>query len=127
MINYMIDYMETLGIVFSSRNELANVIEGIKLYLFENGILENDNREYFRQYLNRSLARIECHEIKQYFIAYHAISRVNQICIEYRNNGKVSDKRKADLLNDMTELYSLKLGYKYIPAAEVYEILGRLA
>lgn len=127
MINYVIDYMETSGIVFSSCNELVNVIKGIKLYLFENGIPENDNREYFRQYLNRSLARIECHEIRQYFLAYHAISRVNQICIEYRNNGKVSNKRKVDLLNDMSELYSLRLGYKYIPAEEVYEILGRLA
>ena len=127
MINYVIEYMEASGIVFSSRNELANVIEGIKLYLFENGIPENDNREYFRQYLNRSLIRIECHDTKQYFLSYHAISRVNQICIEYRNNGKVSDKRKADLLNDMSELYSLGLGYKYVPAAEVYEILGRLA
>jgi hypothetical protein len=27
----------------------------------------------------------------------------------------------------MSELYSLGLGYKYIPAAEVHEILGRLA
>lgn len=127
MINYVIEYMEASGIVFSSRNELANVIEGLKLYLFENGIPENDNREYFRQYLNRSLIRIEGHDTKQYFLSYHAISRVNQICIEYRNNGKVSDKRKADLLNDMSELYSLGLGYKYVPAAEVYEILGRLA
>ena len=127
MINYVIDYMEASGIVFSSHNELENTIKGIKLYLLENGILENDNREYFRLYLNRSLARIECNETKQYFIAYHVISRVNQICIEYRNKGKVSDKRKADLLNDMSELYSVGLGYKYIPAAEVYEILGRLA
>mgnify|MGYP005802928459 CR=1 FL=1 len=127
MINYVIDYMEASGIIFSSHNELENVIEGIKLYLFENGIPENDTREYFRQYLNRSLARIEPHETKQYFLAYHAISRVNQICIEYRCNGKVSDKRKANLLNDMSELYSLGLGYKYVPATEVYEILGRLA
>lgn len=127
MINYVIDYMEASGIVFSSHNELENAIKGIKLYLLENGIPENDNREYFRLYLNRSLARIECHETKQYFIAYHAISRVNQICIEYRNKGKVSDKRKADLLNDMSELYSVGLGYKYIPAVEVYEILGRVA
>ena len=65
MINYVIEYMEASGIVFSSRNELANVIEGIKLYLFENGIPENDNREYFRQYLNRSLIRIEGHDTKQ--------------------------------------------------------------
>lgn len=127
MINYVIDYMEASGIVFSSRDELENAIEGIKLYLFENGVPENDNREYFRQYLDRSLARIECHEIKQYFIAYHTISRVNQICIEYRNKGNVSDKRKADLLNDMSELYSLGLGFKYVPATEVYEILGRWA
>ena len=127
MINYVIDYMEASGIVFSSRNELENAIEGIKLYLFENGVPENDNREYFRQYLDRSLARIESHETKQYFIAYQAISRVNQICIEYRNKGNVSDKRKVDLLNDMSELYSLGLEYKYVPATEVYEILGRLA
>ena len=127
MINYVIDYMEASGIIFSSRNELENAIEGLKLYLFENGILENDNRDYFRQYLDRSLARIESHETKQYFIAYHAISRVNQICIEYRNRGNVSDKRKANLLNDMSELYSLGLGYKYVPATEVYEILRRLA
>lgn len=127
MINYVIDYMEASGIIFSSRNELENTIKGIKLYLFENGIPENDNREYFRQYHNHSLARIECHETKQYFVAYHIISRVNQICIEYRNKGRVSDKRKADLLNNMSELYTLGLGYKYIPAAEVYEILGRLA
>lgn len=127
MINYVIDYMENSGIVFSSRNELSNVTEGVKLYLLENGIPENDKREYFRQYLNRSLAKIECHEIIQFFLAYPVISRVNQICIEFRVNGMVSDKRRADLLNDMSALYSMGLGYKYIPATEVHEILGKLA
>lgn len=127
MINYVIDYMEASGIIFSSRNELENTIKGIKLYLFENGIPENDIREYFRQYLTRSLARIEHHEMKTFFIAYPVISRVNQICIEFRANNTLPEARKADILKDMSELYSLGLGYKYVPATEVYEILGRLA
>ena len=127
LINYVIDHMENSGVVFCSRNELASVTEGVKLYLFENGIPENDSRDYFKTYLNRSLARIECHEMKAFFLAYPVISRVNQICIEFRVNHTLSETRKADLLNDMSELYSLGLGYKYIPATDVHEILEKLA
>lgn len=127
MIDFVIDYMETAGVVFASRNELASVTEGVKLYLLENGIPEKDNRDYFKTYINRSLARIEHHEMKTFFIAYPVISRVNQICIEFRANNTLSEARKAELLKDMSELYSLGFGYKYIPAAEVHEILGRLA
>ena len=119
MIDFVIDHMENAGVVFASRNELASVTEGVKLYLLENGISEKDNRDY--------LARIEHHEMKTFFIAYPVISRVNQICIEFRANNTLSEARKADLLKDMSELYSLGLGYKYIPAAEVHEIVGRLA
>ena len=127
MIDFVIDYMENAGVVFCSRDERKSITEGVKLYLFENGIPENDDREYFREYLERSLARIETHEMKQFFGAYPVISRVNQICIEFRANSTLPATRRADLLNDMSELYSCGLGYKYIPEAEVHEILGRLA
>lgn len=127
MIDFVIDYMENAGVVFYSRDELKNVTEGVRLYLFEKGIPENDNREYFREYLKRSLTRIETHEMKQFFLAYPIISRVNQICIEFRVNSTLSETRRADLLNDMSELYSCGLGYKYIPEAAVHEILRRLA
>ena len=46
MIDFVIDHMENAGVVFASRNELASVTEGVKLYLLENGISEKDNRDY---------------------------------------------------------------------------------
>ena len=127
MINYMIDYMENVGVVFASQKELAEVTVGIRKYLLENGIPENDRRDYFKQYLNRSLSRVDRHELKQYFLAYPVISSVRQICIEFRANGGISETRKTDLLNDMSVLYMMGLGDKYIPAVEVKEILGKLA
>lgn len=127
MINYVIDYIENAGVVFDSSNELASVTEGVKLYLLENGISEIDSREYFRMYLNRSFTRIERRDMKQFFLVYPVISRVNQICIEFNANGGVSDTRKANLLSDMATLYTCGLGEKYIPSVEVKEILGRLA
>lgn len=48
MIDFVIDHMENAGVVFASRNELASVTEGVKLYLLENGISEKDNRDYFK-------------------------------------------------------------------------------
>lgn len=127
MIRYVLDYMEKSGVIFCSRNELVSVAEGVKLYLLENGIPEKESREYFQTYLNRSLARIERNEMKQFFLAYPIISRVNQICNEFKSNNTLSETRRSDLLKDMSQLYAMGLGYKYIPAAEVHEILGKLA
>lgn len=85
MIDFVIDHMENAGVVFASRNELASVTEGVKLYLLENGISEKDNRDYFKTYINRSLARIEHHEMKTFFIATLSFPELNQICIEFKS------------------------------------------
>lgn len=127
MINYIIDYMEHMGVVFVSHQELAEVTVGIRKYLLENGIPENDTRDYFKQYLDRSLSRVDRHELKRYFQAYPVISRVNQICIEFSAKGEISEAQKTDLLKAMSVLYMMGLSDKYIPAVEVKEILGKLA
>lgn len=127
MINYVIDYMENLGVVFASHKELEEVVAGVRQYLLENGIPEKDNRDYFMRYLNRSLSKVDRYDMKQFFLVYPVISNVNQICIEFSANGRIPEFRKNELLNEMSILYTVGIGDKYVPAVEVKEILGKLA
>lgn len=127
MIDYIIDHMEKNGVCFESHDELARVTEGIRMYLAENGISENDTGSYFKQYLDRVLRRVDRQDLKAYFLYFPVISRVNQICIEFCADGSVAEARKADLRNDMAKLYTAGLGDKYVPAAEVKGILGKMA
>ena len=124
MIDYVIDYMERQGVIFRSTEELETATVGIRLYLLENGVAETDTTDYFRQYLDRSLSRIDRRDLKQFFLSYPVISGVQQTCIVFCAKGTIPKDRKAALLNDMTTLYKMGLGEKYIPAAKVNEILG---
>lgn len=127
MINYVFEYLEDKGVIFTSHEELENVTIGIKQYLLENGIFENDQRDYFKHYVCRVLAKVDRHDLKQFFLSYPIISRINQICIEFCSNVTPSDTKKKELLNSMAMLYSVGLGEKYVPVVEVKEILGKLA
>jgi hypothetical protein len=125
MIEHVLDHMEKEGVVFYSSEELAKVTEGVRLFLLENGIPEHDTRTYFKQYLDRTLARVDSRDLKIFFIAYPIISEVNQICMEFKAEGVVSENRKTDLLNRMASLCAMGLGNKYVPSIEVEEILKK--
>ena len=125
MINYVLDYLERSGVVFSTSSELTRVTKGVRLYLLENGIPELDKRAYFRRYLDRSLSRVDKHDLKAYFLAYPLVSKANQICIEFSEARKISPGRRQELLYAMSSLYEMGLGEKYIPAIEVKMIIEK--
>ncbi len=127
MINYILDYMEEKGSHANTAEENAKLIEGIRLYLKENGISEGETREYFKQYINKHMEVIDNSDLKSYFLMYPVISRVNQIAIEFKTDGMVPRNRVDDLYHLMEQLYAQGIGDKYVPAIEIKEILGRLA
>ena len=127
MTEYILDHMSERGIDASSQEELARMEEGISRYLRENGIDEKEDGLYYRGYVDRHLRTIAPGDLKAYFIHYALISDVNQIAIEYRCDGCVLEDRKRTLYQLMEKLYSCGLGEKYIPVAEVKEILGSLS
>lgn len=126
MINYILDYMEEKGIYADTAEENAKIIEGIRLYLMENGISEGETREYFKQYINKHMQVIDNSDLKSYFLMYPVISRVNQIAIEFKTDGMLPRDRVDDLYHFMEQLYAQGIGDKYVPAIEIKEILGRL-
>jgi len=127
MIDYILDYMEEKGISADSAEENADLTAGIRLYLRENGISEEESGDYFRKYVDRHLGIIDAADLKSYFLMYPVISRVNQITIEYKTDGTVPSDRANDLYRCMEQLYLQGIGDKYVPATEIKEILGRLA
>lgn len=126
MLEWILDYLEKQGVVFGSRAELEEAAAGARLFLAENGIQAEEQRPYFRRYLERCLGRIEPRDLKAFFRLYPEISRVRQICMEWTAGKQVEPDRAAQLWDSMARLYQAGLGDRYIPAAEVQEILGRL-
>ena len=92
MINYIMDYLEENGTGADTADENVKLIAGIRLYLTENGISEEETREYFKQYIDKHLAVINDNDLKQYFMMYPVISEVNQIAIEYKSDGILDRK-----------------------------------
>ena len=126
MLEWILDYLEKQGVLFDSRSELEEVAAGVRLFLLENGIREEDQQPYFRRYLERCLGRIEPRDLKGFFRLYPEISRVKQICMEWTAGKPVEPDQAAQLWDSLARLYQAGLGDRYIPAAEVQEILGRL-
>lgn len=125
MIENVLDYMADKGEYASSQREQELVEKGIAQYLLENGIGENESGEYYKKYVTHHLDIIDASDLKLYFMNYLIISDVNQVVIEYRNDGEIPDKRKNDLYQMMEKLHSCGLGEKYIPIIEVKQIIGK--
>lgn len=53
MIDLVFDYMAAKGVVFYSQEEMKTAEAGIREYLQCNGIPEEKNDEYYRDYLHR--------------------------------------------------------------------------
>lgn len=125
MLEWILDYLEKQGVVFGSQAELEEITAGARLFLLENGIPEEDQRPYFRRYLERCLGRIEPRDLKAFFRLYPEISQVRQICMEWTAGKPMELDRAAQLWDSMARLYQAGLGDRYVPAAEVQEILDR--
>ena len=125
MIQYILDYLDARGVYVNSQEEENRLEEGIALYLYENGIRTDEEREYFANYVAAHLRLIDAADLKQYFLEYPFISQVKQIAIEHNWDGTIPEERIAELRGLMTRLVSAGLGDKYVPAIEIKEILGR--
>lgn len=124
MREFILEYMEHRGAYAENADEQKVLDVGIKKYLYENGIGEKEKRIYYRNYVQRHLKIIEDSELKRYFMMYPVISEVHQICIEFRESGKVSEERKKDLRKNMGRLYRQGLGDRYVPAIEIKALIG---
>ena len=124
MMDYILDYIESKGISAINQEEQESIEKGIRLYLLENGIEENQTGEYYRQYISRRLNLINKDDLKKYFIGYPLMSDVTQIVMEYQADGKLPDERVAELRKKMGLLFDSGLGDKYVPAMEIHQILG---
>lgn len=127
MMEYILEYMEKCGQLADSATEEQKLEEGILLYLEENGISPAETRKYFYRYVNAHLALIDATDLKAYFVEYPTISKVKQIAIEKKCDGKVEQIRVAELYELIRELHSSGLGEKYVPAVEIREILGQFS
>lgn len=127
MLEWILDYIETQGVLFGSQTELEEIAAGARLFLLENGVREDDQQPYFRRYLERCLGQIDRRDLKAFFRLYPDISRVRQICMEFTAGAPVEPARAAQLRDSMAKLYQSGLGDQYVPAAEIKEILGRFA
>lgn len=125
MIEYVLNYMESKEQFASTPIETEAVEKGIRMYLEENGISQDEKREYFHRYIDRHLSLIDSEDLKSYFIEYPTISKVKQIAIEQSWDGSVPQERVAELYALMTKLNDAGLYNKYVPAVEVKAILGR--
>lgn len=124
MTEYVLEYLERLDVSISDREEQDKIEEGIRMYLRENGISDEDTGEYYKQYILKHIQIINRNDLKQYFINYPVISEINQIVIEYNHDGALSQKRTAELYSRMSKLYECGLNDKYIPAYEIKQILA---
>lgn len=125
MIEYVLTYMEARGQFISTSAEEEAVEKGIQMYLEENGIPLEENRRYYKRYIDRHLALVDPEDLKSYFIEYPTISKVKQIAIEQSWDGTVPQERVKELYTLMKRLNDAGLYNKYIPAVEVKAILGR--
>ena len=106
MIDLVFDYMAAKGVVFYSQEEMKTAEAGIREYLQCNGIPEEKNDEYYRDYLHRGLDIIDPADLKAYFLHRKAISLVVQLRIEQAHAGGVLKPERAVLLREaLAELY----------------------
>lgn len=122
MIDFIFEYLEAHGV--SCTTEIA--LAGIRLFLFENGLPAEEpveHRDYYKKHLHRLLKRIDDPDLWMYFLEYENISKINQLCIEYREDGYLTAEKVTELRDCMCCLYKAQLGNKYIPAIEVAEVL----
>lgn len=124
MIDFILEYLSSNNISVVNQDEQQKIEDGIKMYLLENGISENDLGTYYKEYVLRHLKIVSISDLKYYFIYYPIISSVKQTVIEFQYDGKLSEERTEKLYRNMQLLYASGLGDKYIPAMEVKQILG---
>lgn len=127
MLDYILDYLEQKNTTASTQDEQINLERGIKRYLLENGIDENATGEYYKQFLKSHLNLILPEDLKSYFLNYGEISEINQIVLEFINDGKITEQRKKNLYELLDKLYRCGLRDKYIPIMEVKQMLGKLS
>lgn len=124
MIEFILEYLERNSVYAFNNEEQQKIEDGIKLYLLENGISDEDTGEYYKQYTTRHLQAVNRKDLKEYFENYPSISGVNQIVIEYTHDGTISEDRIVELRKLMSVLYESGLNDRYVPANEVKQILG---
>ncbi len=124
MIEFILEYLERNSVYAFNNEEQQKIEHGIKLYLLENGISDEDTGEYYKQYTTRHLQAVNRKDLKEYFENYPSISGVNQIVIEYTHDGTISEDRIVELRKLMSVLYESGLNDRYVPANEVKQILG---
>ena len=124
MIQWILDQLEEKGVWAKNRAEQDQLVAGIRLFLWENGIPEEEQRPYFRQYVAAHLGKIRPEELLRYFLFYPQISQVRQIAAEFHEDGQLPEPRRRELYRCMEELYSQGLGSRYVPAVEIQEALG---
>ena len=100
MIDLVFDYMAAKGVVFYSQEEMKTAEAGIREYLQCNGIPEEKNDEYYRDYLHRGLDIIDPADLKAYFLHRKAISLVVQLRIEQAHADGVLKPERAVLLRE---------------------------
>lgn len=124
MIDFILDVMANNNVNVINQDEQQKIENGIRMYLLENGISENELGAYYKDYVLRHLKAVSIPDLKNYFIYYPIMSRVNQTVIEFQYDGEVSEEQTKELYRNMQLLYASGLGDKYVPAMEIKQILG---
>lgn len=124
MIDFILDFMANNNVNVINQDEQQKIENGIKMYLLESGISENELGAYYKDYVLRHLKIISIPDLKSYFIYYPIISSVNQAVIEFQYDGKLSEEQIKELYRNMQLLYASGLGDKYVPTMEIKQILG---
>ena len=124
MIDFILDFMANNNVNVINQGEQQKIENGIKMYLLESGISENERGAYYKDYVLRHLKTVSIPDLKSYFIYYPIISSVNQAVIEFQYDGKLSEEQTKELYRNMQLLYASGLGDKYVPAMEIKQILG---
>lgn len=123
VLSYITDYLEDKQVSYQDQKEYDKTVEGIKLYLNENGIDAGEEREYFKNYVLKHLSIIDKSDLKEYFLRYDLISRAYQIVTVSRLDGKADLSQKTDMLNVLAALEKTSIGTKYIPMPEIAQII----
>ena len=123
MIDFILDFMANNNINVINQDEQRKVENGIKKYLLESGISENELGAYYKNYVLRHLKIVSVPDLKNYSIYYPIMSSVNQTVIEFQYDGEMSEEQTKELYRNMQLLYASGLGDKYVPAMEIKQIL----
>lgn len=125
MIQWIFDQLEERGIGVKTQREQEQLMAGIRMFLWENGIgEEEEKRPYFQKYVADHLKRVRPEDQLRYFLLYPQISQARQIAAEFHISGQLPQSRRCDLYRCMEELYQQGLGSRYVPAVEIQEVLG---